>query len=92
MALLAVKMNLFPEELYIRKGGRGKVKDMFMIFYFLPERSSQTCHYDHLNLVFSLGVGCLRLGCVIKNSICIIYCFPHSPLFPYQCCAGVGRV
>ena len=27
IALLAVTLNLFPEDLYLKKGGRGKVKD-----------------------------------------------------------------
>lgn len=28
MALLAVTLNLFPNELYVQRGGRGRVKDI----------------------------------------------------------------
>ena len=33
MALLAVTKNLFPDDLYKRKGGRGRVKDCVLISF-----------------------------------------------------------
>ena len=46
VALIAVSLNLFPDELYRRKGGKGRVKEGWYVYFI------RVYPYEKIKLVF----------------------------------------
>ena len=87
-------MNLFPEQLYLRKGGRGKVKDF--VYKYIHRHARSDAYINVFCVLLSQPTPCLvrpkfpgvgwHAGCQIQDAGCT--CCAH---YASHCGSKVGE-